>query len=71
MNRETSEFVIYIINEISNLTNRPTSEVYQILSQTDCIQKYLVPFYDVLHTLSSQNVVEDVLEYVRKRGEEL
>lgn len=71
MNQETSEFVIYIINEISNLTNRPTSEVYQILSKTDCIQKYLVPFYDVLHTLSSQNVVEDVLEYVRKRGTEL
>lgn len=71
MNQETSEFVIYIINEISNLTNRPTSEVYQILSKTDCITKYLVPFYDVLHTLSSQNVVEDVLEYVRKRGKEL
>ncbi len=38
------------------------------MSETGCIKDYLVPFYDVLHTMSSQSVAEDVLEYVESRG---
>lgn len=66
---EIAEFVIYIINEIANLTGKTTSKVYQVLSETDCIRNYLAPCYDVLHTMSSQSIVEDVLNYVRLRGE--
>lgn len=70
-NREIAEFVIYIINEIANLTEQPTARVYQALSETGCIKNYLTAFYDVLHTMSSQRVAEDALNYVRMRGESL
>lgn len=71
MSRETTEFIIYIINEIANVHGKSTSAVYRILEQTGCIQKYLAPFYDVLHTMSSQAIIDDVERYVRSRGESL
>jgi len=70
-NMEIAEFIIYTINEIANLKKQPTTTVYRILSDVGCIKNYLTPFYDVLHTMSSQNVVEDVLQYVRMRGKEI
>lgn len=71
MSRETTEFIVYIINEIANTHETYPSHVYQVLQKTDCINSYLAPFYDVLHTMSSQSVVNDVLEYVRLRGESI
>lgn len=71
MSREVTEFVIYIINEISNMKNIYPSRIYAALDKTGCIDDYLVPFYDVLHTLSSQQVAEDVLEFISSRGEVL
>ncbi len=68
MSRETTEFIIYIINEIANTYGKSTSAVYRILEQTGCIQKYLAPYYDVLHTLSSQTIVNDVEKFVSARG---
>lgn len=68
MSRKVAEFIIYIINEIANSQGKSTPQVYKVLSQTGCISNYLVPFYDVLHTMSSQSVAEDVLEYVESRG---
>ena len=68
MSRETTEFIIYIINEIANIHGKSTSAVYRILTQTGCIQKYLAPFYDVLHTMSSQAIVDDIEKYVSARG---
>ncbi|SDB28979.1 Protein of unknown function [Ruminococcaceae bacterium FB2012] len=71
MSRETTEFVIYIINEVANTRGLYPSKVYKVMESTGCISKYLIPFYDVLHSMSSQSVVEDVLEYVTSRGESL
>lgn len=69
--RECARFVIYIINEIANEKQKTSSQVYEILKSTNCIDEYLTPFYDVLHTMSSQNVVRDVFEFVKGRGGEL
>lgn len=68
MSWETTEFIIYIINEIANSQEKYPSHVYKVLQKTDCINNYLAPFYDVLHTRSSQSVVEDVLEFIKMKG---
>lgn len=68
MTREIAEFIIYIINEIANCNECSTSRVYQVLDETGCIDNYLTPFYDVLHTMGSESVVDDVLEYVQSKG---
>lgn len=71
MTNEKLEFVVYIINKIANKSKKYPSHVYKLLQKTDCIEKYLVPFYDILHTMSSEIVVKDVLEYVEARGEKI
>lgn len=68
MTKEVTEFVIYIINEIANANGCSTSDVYRILESTGCISNYLVPFYDVLHTMSSESIVSDVMEFIQSKG---
>ncbi len=68
MTREVTEFIIYIINEIANANGCSTSDVYRILESTGCISNYLVPFYDVIHTMSSESIVSDVMEFVQAKG---
>ena len=62
------EFVIYMINEVANRNNLYPSYVYKVLDETGCIKDYLIPFYDVLHTMSSESVARDIMEYVKLRG---
>lgn len=68
MRREVAEFVIYVINEVATCKGCSTSEVYRALVKANGIQGYLVPFYDVLHTMDSRIVVEDVFKYLKKQG---
>lgn len=68
MTREVAEFVIYIINEIANANECSTSSVYRVLDSTGCITNFLVPFYDIIHTMSSDSIRDDVMEYVQSRG---
>lgn len=69
--KDEVEFVIYIINEISNKCKKSTSRVYDVLEKTGCIQTYLVPFYDVLHTLGTERITSDVLDFVSAKGESI
>ncbi|MBE6853895.1 MAG: DUF3791 domain-containing protein [Ruminococcus sp.] len=68
MTRETAEFVIYMINEIANANEEAPSKIYKVLESTGCIRDYLVPFYDVLHTMSSESIMNDIKEFVESRG---
>jgi len=71
VSREITEFVIYIINEIANDKGRTTSQIYKSMQAAGCIKNYLVPHYDVLHTMSSEAVMDDVVQYVSRRGGQL
>lgn len=71
MSKDVAEFVIYIINETANIRGKSTSQVYKILEETGCIKNYLVPLYDILHTMGSEGVVDNVIEYVEARGKTL
>ena len=61
-------FVIYMIHACANRWKQTPSEVYDKLQRVGCINKYLVPNYEVLHTQSSDYVVEDIEEYLAVRG---
>ena len=37
-------------------------EVYERMKRVDLIDKYIMPHYDVLHTESSEYLIEDVME---------
>lgn len=68
MTETTAEFVIYIINALANKKGLYPSYVYKKLEETDCIQNYLVSFYDVLHTMGTETIMNDVEKYLNQRG---
>ena len=68
MNEESFSFIIYMIHELAENWKKLPREVYQILKASGCMENYLIPHYDVLHTLGSQYLVEDIGKYVQQRG---
>ncbi len=68
MNKETFSFVIYMLHACADKWQKLPSEVYRMLQSTGCIDSYLVPHYDILHTQGTQYVVEDIEEYLGIRG---
>lgn len=68
MDRDSMAFVVYMIHRCANRWQMPPSAVYQKLQDSGCISSYLVPHYDVLHTLSSQNVLEDIQTWLQRKG---
>ena len=70
MNKESFAFVVYMIHACANTWHRKPSEVYKLLQKSGCIDNYLVPYYDILHTQGTDYLVEDIKEYLRIRGVE-
>ncbi len=68
MNRESMAFVVYMIHACANKWDKPPSEVYQKLQSVGCIDSYLVPHYDILHTQGTDYIVDDIKEYLEVRG---
>ena len=68
MNEATFSFTIYLIHELAEVWNMLPGKVFQILKRTGCIDNYLIPHYDVLHTLGTKYLIEDIDEYVKTRG---
>ena len=64
MTQEVAEFIIYVINFLAYSQKKYPSEIYRILQSTNCIKNYIVPFYDVLHTMGTEAIAHDVLKYV-------
>ena len=71
MTQEVAEFIIYVINFLAYSQKKYPSEIYRILQSTNCIKNYIVPFYDVLHTMGTEAIAHDVLKYVTNRGLQL
>ena len=57
-----------MIHACSNRWNRSPKQVYRRLKDTGCIDGYLVPHYDILHTQGTDYVVDDIQEYLNVRG---
>ncbi len=68
MNKDTFSFVIYMIHACANQWKQKPSEVYRKMKNADCIMKFLVPNYEILHTQSTKYIIEDIKEYLNVRG---
>ena len=68
MDKDAFSFVIYMIHACANHWKCSPSEVYKKMKSTDCIMGFLVPNYEILHTQSTQYIMEDIKEYLTIRG---
>ena len=68
MNHKCLDFAIFILYQLADAWHMPPFKVYEILNQSGALTNYLVPCYDVLHTLGSEYLVNDFTEYIQERG---
>lgn len=68
MKRKELTFTIFLIHQLADAWDRTPAEVYSILKAGNVIEGYIVPCYDVLHTLGGQYLVEDITGLVAERG---
>ena len=69
MDKEVLEFVIYLIHACSQRWGQSPAVVYKRLQAKDCISKYLIAYYDILHTQGTQAIVDDIEKYLEVRGD--
>lgn len=67
MNGEVFSFIIYMIHELADSWHMLPGEVFYILKDSGCIDNYLIPYYDVLHTLDTDYLVYDINKYLENR----
>lgn len=67
MDENSFSFVVYMIHACANRWNVAPSRVYQALKKSGCLDRYLIPCYDILHTQSTDYVVQDIEEYLEER----
>lgn len=68
MDKKTLEFVTYLISKLADWLNLSQSDVYRRLKKSGILYNYIVPSYDVLHTFGSHYLMEDITDYMKKKG---
>ena len=62
------DFTVFVIHRLMQAWKMSAPRVYRVLQDADIIDGYLVPCYDVLHTLGAEYLVEDITDLARERG---
>ncbi len=68
MNADVLGFVTFCVGAVALSLRLPRNRVYALLKQSGILYDYIVPCYDVLHTFGSDYIVEDITNYMRKKG---
>lgn len=68
-NENELEFAIFCIENIAKELNVSGEKVYEKLTkESDILNAYIVPCFDVLHTQSKEYIVNDIIELMKERG---
>lgn len=66
------EFAIFCIENIASRLHVDAQKVYVALSeQTNILNEYIIPAYEVLHTQSKDYIVDDIIDVMHERGVKL
>ena len=72
MTSEELEFIDFCIFILAERLNKSAQEIYKLLTKdTDLLESYLKPCYDVLHTQGKEYIIAEILEAFSERGIEL
>ena len=71
-NSNELEFVVFCIENVAAKLGVDADFVYKALTeQSDILNNYIVPEYEVLHTQSKEYIVDDILGVMVERGVEV
>ena len=71
-NSRELEFAIFCIENVAIKLNTDPRKVYAAQTeQTDILQEYIIPEYEVLHTQSKDYIVDEIIDVMKERGVKL
>lgn len=60
--------VAWLLNKVADAHGKTVSEIYRALQSADIVNDYLIPSFDVLHTMGELALIEDVEIVAARRG---
>lgn len=67
MKENELDFYIFLLHSLAEEWKKTPAEVYQVLKTTGILDDYIIPCYDVLHTLGREYLVDDITEFVSEK----
>jgi hypothetical protein len=66
--RKQLDFAVFLIHALAEAWKVQPRNAYRMLAECGALDGYVLPCYDVLHTMGRQALVEDLTGYARERG---
>lgn len=68
-NSDELEFAVFCIENIATKLGVDPERIYIVLTEeSDILNGYIVPEYDILHTQSREFIVDDIIDLMNERG---
>ena len=68
-NSKELEFAIFCIENIASYLERDAKDIYTMLTKdSDILDSYIVPEYEMLHTQGKEYIINDIVEVMKERG---
>lgn len=69
MNERELEFAVFCIEALASCLSVDAAEVYDALSiQSDILDQYIIPNYEVLHSQGKDYIVSDLIAVMQEEG---
>lgn len=62
------EIYVFLINILAEHLDLLTPEIYMKLNDSQFLDDYFIPFYDVLHTLGEEYMIHGKTDMMREQG---
>lgn len=66
--KEQLRFIVYLIHALAGAWNVSPSRAYEVLNGSKVLDNYVIPCFDVLHSMGREALVEDMTSFVREKG---
>ena len=64
-------FVVFMMHILAAAWSMSPPEAYALCKRSGALDKYIVPHYDVLHSMGANALIEDITDYLRERRIEI
>lgn len=65
---EELSFVLFCLDGLAKKLNLPTPEIYQKSKESGLLQDYIIEKYDILHTLSKEYLLDDLINLMKEKN---
>jgi len=68
-NNKELEFSIFCIESVAAFLEKDATEVYNLLTKdSNILDTYIVPEYEMLHTQGKEYIINDIVEVMKEKG---